>query len=654
MKWWGDALGRGASAQFARVGRMRRALLLLAAAACTAAALLYWRQQSDDRPHRPLQALYAGIEPQWTWVCRNYRCERLLASESSTLQSLQTCNMLCDSTQLWPQPTGPVSLATAVVPVRADGFKLQIVTSPSRDVSDHLAEAFELMKEDMRVLERNMGADSRPSDYGSPHDVHVRVAINGSGDPRMRLDTDESYKLALRPTRKTLVADITAHSFCGARHGFETLSQIVWMDPYASSLLILEAATVVDAPRFPYRGLLLDTARNFFPSEEILRTIDAMAASKMNTFHWHVSDSQSFPLRLDSAPQLAQHGAYGPGAVYTPDDVRAIVRHAKLRGIRVLMEVDAPAHVGRAWGWGPGAGLGQLAHCIEAEPWSAYCGEPPCGQLNPRNPHVYDLLQRIYTEIIQLTEVDDLFHLGGDEVSERCWAQHFNDSDPMELWLEFTKKAMQALERANHGKAPELTLLWSSRLTRSPYLERLDSRHLGVQVWGSSRWPESRAVLDAGFRTVISHVDAWYLDCGFGSWRDSSDGHCGPYRSWQQVYEHRPWTEENGGGGGIGNAAPLVGGGAGGAGGPGGAAAWRVEGGAACQWTEQLAPGGLDARVWPRSAALAERLWSDRAEGAAADVYLRLDTQRARLVARGVRAAPLWPRWCSHNPHACL
>lgn len=58
MKWWGEGLGRGASAQLSRVARMRRALLLLAAAACTAAALLYWRQQSDDRAHRPLHALY--------------------------------------------------------------------------------------------------------------------------------------------------------------------------------------------------------------------------------------------------------------------------------------------------------------------------------------------------------------------------------------------------------------------------------------------------------------------------------------------------------------------------------------------------------------------------------------------------------------------
>ncbi|XP_045777555.1 probable beta-hexosaminidase fdl [Maniola jurtina] len=635
MKWWGEALGRSAWAHLSRVGRLRRALLLLAAAACTAAALLYWRQQTDDDAHRPLHSLYANVAPQWSWICRNDRCERFLATETPILQSLPTCNMLCASTQLWPQPTGPVSLATAAAHVRSNSFSLQVISSPSRELKDHLVDAFNLMVEDLKSLERNAGIENRRSSTGTPHDVLVRVTVNGTADPRMRQDTDETYKLTLRPAGNSLMVDITARSFVGARHGFETLSQLVWLDPYAASLLILEAATVEDGPRFRYRGLLLDTARNYFPVSDILRTIDAMGACKMNTFHWHVSDSQSFPLRLNSAPQLAQHGAYGPGAVYTTDDVRTIVRRARLRGIRVLIEVDAPAHVGKAWTWGPMAGLGHLAHCVEVEPWSTYCGEPPCGQLNPRNPNVYAILERIYAEIIQLTGVDDIFHLGGDEVSERCWAQHFNDTDPMELWFDFTKRAMHALERANGGKLPELTLLWSSRLTHTPYLERLDKKRFGVQIWGSSRWPESRAVLDAGYRSILSHVDAWYLDCGFGSWRDSSDGHCGPYRSWQQIYEHRPWIEEM----------------------PGlatGVEPWRVDGGAACQWTEQLGSGGLDARVWPRTAALAERLWSDRAEGATADVYLRLDTQRARLLAKGIHAAPLWPRWCSHNPHACL
>lgn len=461
----------------------------------------------------------------------------------------------------------------------------------------------------------------------------------------MLLHTDESYKLKIfQSGAAALTADITAHSFCGARHGFETLAQLVWYDPYSDSPFSLRKASVEDGPKFPFRGLLLDTARNFFPVPQLLRTIDAMAACKLNTFHWHATDSQAFPLALASVPELAAHGAYGEGAVYSRADVRAVVQHARRRGVRVLLEVDAPAHVGRAWSWGPRASLGHLALCVEAEPWAAYCGEPPCGQLNPRNPHVYRLLEDVYREILQLTGVDDLFHLGGDEVSEYCWQVHFNDTDPKELWWEFTQRAMESLRRANGGRDPELTLLWSSGLMQSPYLERFNRSRVGVQVWGGSEWPQSRAVLDAGFRTVISHVNAWYLDCGFGSWRDSSDGACGPYRTWQQVYSHRPWAEEEP------RAFDPVS-----ADSAGGREGWRVQGGSACQWSEQLAAGGLHTRVWPRAAALAERLWSDRVkQEPERDAYLRLDTWVSRLETRGVRAAPLWPRWCSHNPHACL
>ncbi|KAI8419894.1 hypothetical protein MSG28_008519, partial [Choristoneura fumiferana] len=557
---------------------------------CTAAALLYWRQQTDERAappatHHlnqqevdrtsvntillmplPLAMLGApkerGDEPQWTWICRNDRCERLLVSESTTLQSLATCNMLCASTQLWPQPTGPVSLATLAVPLRADGLALHVLASPSPEVTDHLGDAFALMREDLRALERTV-SEARRGAAGPPRPVLVRVGVNGSGDPRMRLDTDESYKLSLGPHAGRLVANITAQSFCGARHGLETLAQLVWADPYAGSLL--------------YRGLLLDTARNYFPVGELLRTVDAMGANKLNTFHWHASDSQAFPLRLASAPQLAAHGAYGAGAVYTPDEVRAVVRRARLRGVRVLLEVDTPAHVGRAWAWAPppprtpralrrGRALERVLRRAALRP------------AQPAQP------ARIYAEIIQLTGVDDLFHLGGDEVSERCWTQHFNDTDPMELWLEFRARAYRALERANGGKAPELTLLWSSRLTRSP---------CGARRAGPSR----AAVLDAGFRAVISHVDAWYWTAG--SARAGQLGRALRAVPLVAADVRAPAVAEEAGGG-------VGGGGASSAGEP--AAAWRVEGGAACQWTEQLAPGGLDARVWPRAAALAERL----------------------------------------------
>lgn len=529
--------------------------------------------------------------------------------------------MICSKTPLWPIPTGRSVLSTTPVPVDAEKFTLQIVETSSKEVSELLNAAFDLLQADIRALEKSCKDLIARKDSRS---VLVRVYVSKDGDPHLRLDTDESYKLELLPEGRKLVASIKAKSFFGARHGFETLSQLVWLDPLAGSLLALDSASVDDAPRFKYRGLLLDTARNYFPVEDIMRTLDAMAGSKLNTFHWHATDSQSFPLKLNSTLQLALYGAYGPAAVYTAEDIRAIVRRARLRGIRVVVEIDAPAHVGYSWSWGKAAGYGDLAYCIETNPWKPFCGEPPCGQLNPQNEHVYEILEKIYAEIIELTGVRDVFHLGGDEVTENCWKQNTN-ANPIALWLDFMNRAFKALERANGGKVPALTLIWSSRLTQGGYLQKLDPRY-GVQLWGGSSSPDMKAVVNAGFRSVMSHVDKLYLDCGYGSWQDSSEGNCAPVRQWQVIYNHRPWAED-----------PK----------------WRVEGATACMWSEQLGPEGLDTRVWPRTDALAERLWSDPDIPVNDEVGLRLDMQRSRMVARGIGAVPLWPQWCTDNPLEC-
>ena len=137
-----------------------------------------------------------------------------------------------------------------------------------------------------------------------------------------------------------------------------------------------------------------------------------MAYNKMNVFHWHISDSQSFPLYLNSEPRLATYGAYGPDFVYTENDVIDIRKYAHYRGIRILIEVDVPAHAGRGWEWGPDAKMGDLAICVGQEPWTTFCGEPPCGQINPYNNHVFGVLETIYKDIIRLTNESELFHAG--------------------------------------------------------------------------------------------------------------------------------------------------------------------------------------------------------------------------------------------------
>lgn len=110
-------------------------------------------------------------------------------------------------------------------------------------------------------------------------------------------------------------------------------------------MLLVATARIKDRPVFQHRGLMIDTARNFIPIRDLERTIDGMAASKLNVFHWHATDSQSFPLHLPSVPLLSRYGAYSPDHIYYPSDIRHIIEYALVRGVRVIIEIDAPSHV---------------------------------------------------------------------------------------------------------------------------------------------------------------------------------------------------------------------------------------------------------------------------------------------------------------------
>lgn len=533
------------------------------------------------------------------------------------MQSLVTCNMLCSSIQLWPKPTGSVSLSTVAVPCRSDLFQLKVLQAPSTAVYGYLRDSFTLFKDDLRRMEPTVRG------YEDWRSIVIRLVINGSADPRMRVDTDESYRLSLKPLAGAgnyLSVDIAARSFCGARHALETLVQMIWLDPYAGSLFILEAAMIEDKPRFSYRGLLLDTARNFFPVTEILRLVDGMGMNKFNTLHWHMTDSKSFPMRFAVMPQLSDFGSYGPGAVYTPDDVRAVVRHARLRGIRVLIEIDAPAHVGYAWSFGPSENLGDLAFCYDEENWAAMCNEPPCGQLNPENEEVYAILEQLYSDIIQITGVNDIFHIGGDDISESCWSRHLvNRSTTSEVWAHYMNQVLYRLKLVNQNILPNLTIMWVSHLSERIKTDLKEYYpNIGLQIRGGG-WSSGGV---EGVRSIYSREDAWDLNDGLGDWYENARP---SYNSWQEMYEHRPW----------------------------GKGSQYAVGGEATIWSTRLGP-ELEARVWPRAAAVAERLWADRPEGATRPVHARLDVQRARMMARGVQATPVWSMWCTHHPYTCI
>lgn len=102
-------------------------------------------------------------------------------------------------------------------------------------------------------------------------------------------------------------------------------------------------------------------------------------------------------------------------------DVRHIIKYARHRGVRVIIEIDAPSHAGNGWQWGPTYNLGNLSVCVNQQPWRSFCIQPPCGQLNPVNLNVYEVLRSIYTDLLTSLPADETIHMGGDEVHFGCW-----------------------------------------------------------------------------------------------------------------------------------------------------------------------------------------------------------------------------------------
>lgn len=229
-------------------------------------------------------------------------------------------------------------------------------------------------------------------------------------------------KFIFQHTGDQVIVRISGTTIFGVRHGLETFGQLMTADNCDVGLLLVKSARIEDRPVYRHRGLLLDTSRQFIPLPDIRRTLDGMSASKMNVFHWHITDSQSFPLIIPTLPQFTMYGAYGPNFTYSSDDVRDIIWFAKLRGIRVIIEIDSPSHAGNGWQWGPRYGLGDLAVCINQQPWRKYCIQPPCGQLNPVNSNLFSILRNIYQHLQSVLPPDETIHMGGDEVKlESMW-----------------------------------------------------------------------------------------------------------------------------------------------------------------------------------------------------------------------------------------
>jgi hexosaminidase len=155
-------------------------------------------------------------------------------------------------------------------------------------------------------------------------------------------EVDESYSLKLTTDGK---ATISANSSVGIARGLTSFTQLFYAHSDNKHVYTpLAPVEIYDAPKFQHRGINLDVSRNWFSVADIKRQITALAYNKMNRFHLHVTDSQSWPLEIPALPKLSAKGAYRPDLVYTPHDFADIQHHAAIRGVEMITEIDMPGH----------------------------------------------------------------------------------------------------------------------------------------------------------------------------------------------------------------------------------------------------------------------------------------------------------------------
>ncbi|HEX5235379.1 MAG TPA: family 20 glycosylhydrolase [Silvibacterium sp.] len=414
-----------------------------------------------------------------------------------------------------------------------------------------------------------------PASSGS---ATLTISVDGPGEAIQSLDEDETYSLDVTPTG----AHLKSATDVGAMHGLETFLQLVQND---GSNYFLPAVSIQDTPRFRWRGLMIDCSRHFEPIPVIKRTLDGMAAVKLNVFHWHLSDDQGFRIESKIFPKLTEMGSNGQ--FYTQDQAREIVAYARARGIRVVPEFDIPGHA-QSWY----AGYPELASApgpyqIQHE----YGIFDPV--MDPTQKSTYKFLDKFVGEMAEIFP-DPYFHVGGDENNGVQWKNNPRIQEFMQkhdlhgtagLQTYFNQQLLPILKK--HGK---IMVGWDEIF--APGL----SKDAIIQSWRG--FSSLAASAKQGYNGLLSH--GYYLD---------------QIQTAGEHYLVDPLPADT-------DLTPDQ--------------KAHILGGEACMWGEHVSPRSIDSRIWPRTAAIAERLWSPQSVNNVDDMYRRLWIENLRLEALGL------------------
>jgi hexosaminidase len=474
---------------------------------------------------------------------------------------------------LAPAQSLPLSLMPEPTKVTPSAGSLRIDSSFSIAFSGHTEQRlYRAADRFLAQLHSQTALNFGRATQGSKGTLTVRT--DHASKAIQELGEDESYSLEVTSAG----AKLNAANPLGVLHGLQTFLQLVAVTPEGFAA---PAVSIEDHPRFPWRGLMIDVSRHFVPIDVLKRNVDGMEAVKMNVFHWHLSENQGFRIESRKFPKLHELGS--DGLYYTQQEVRDFIAYAKDRGIRVVPEFDMPGH-STAWFVGyPEIASGNGPYAIERK-WGVF--DPA---MDPTSERTYKFLDGLIEEMTRVFP-DHYFHIGGDEVNGKEWnanakIQEFKKSHNLksndELQAHFSERVQKIVTR--HGKA---VVGWDEVFIPGV------PKDIVIQSW---RGPQSlAAAATQGYHGILSN--GYYLDLGWSAARH---------------YAVDPMS---------GAAASLT-----------DDQKKLILGGESCMWSEYVDSENIDSRIWPRNAAIAERLWSPQSVTDRASMYGRLGTVSARL-----------------------
>ncbi|WP_114755351.1 beta-N-acetylhexosaminidase [Flavobacterium glaciei] len=417
----------------------------------------------------------------------------------------------------------------------------------------------------------------------------AELQINCVRNGKIEINEDESYQLII--TSNKII--INATNDLGALHGLETLLQLLQNN---STSYYFPVGEIADSPRFTWRGLMIDAARHFQPVDVIQRNLDAMASMKMNVFHWHLADDQGWRIQLKNHPKLTELAS--DGNFYTQEEIKNIVKYADERGILVIPEIDVPGHASALLTAYPeiGSKVSEGKIMYEVQRNSGIFN----ATLDPTNTKTYEILSSIFDEVCPLFP-GSYFHIGGDENNGKEWnanptIQQFKKDNNLvnnhDLQTFFNMKLIPMLKKHN-----KKLMGWEEIMTENM------SKDAIIHAWrGTNEGQEAGGALikaaKNGYNTVLSN--GYYIDLMLGL---------------ESHYLNDPLPKK----------IMLT---------PEQKA--RVLGGEAAMWSELVTPLNIDSRIWPRTAAIAERLWSDESVTDMNSLRKRLKTISFRLEELGI------------------